>query len=197
MGPQDRKEWKKKERKHKIRGKSNLWKTENSFILKCTFIWKKDSKQHASLFLAAKNSLPWPNCYRRWTVTSKLKYLKFKTKANLHSFERCKQMGQIIISKASLQREKQIWNPKSDELEIKSKATKRNKQVLKLIPPPSAYVVPEPPFLPSFLSHPRQGQAECFGDCPFPRWHQVHKSQTPRECRNLTEGQLSPAWILK
>lgn len=31
-------------------------------------------------------------------------------------------MGQIIISKASLQREKQIWNPKSDEIEIKSKA---------------------------------------------------------------------------
>ena len=68
-------------------------------------------------------------------------------------------MGWIIISKSSLQREKQIWNPKSNELEIKNKAIKRNKHVQKLQPPPSAYPVLELFFLPSFISYPGQSQS--------------------------------------
>lgn len=34
-------------------------------------------------------------------------------------------MGQIIISKSSLQREKQIWSPTSNELEIKKQSNKK------------------------------------------------------------------------
>lgn len=60
-------------------------------------------------------------------------------------------MGWIIISKSSLQRQKQIWNPKSNEFEMKSKAIKRNKHVQKLLPPPSAYAILELLLLPSFF----------------------------------------------
>lgn len=93
-------------------------------------------------------------------------------------------MGPIIISKFSLQREKQIWNPKSNESEI-SKAIQRNEHVQKSLIPPFTYVILELSFLPSFFSHPGQGQAEHMKDYDSPRWHQIHESLIPAECRIL------------
>lgn len=75
-------------------------------------------------------------------------------------------MGQISISKFSLPREKQSWNSKSNELEIKSKAIKRNKHAQEWLPPPPVYVILELLFLSVFFSHPGQGQAE-HRDCYF------------------------------
>lgn len=66
-------------------------------------------------------------------------------------------MGQII-SKSSLQWEKEIWNPKSNEFEIKSNAVRRNKHVQKLWPPPPADVILGLLLLPSFFSHQGRGR---------------------------------------
>lgn len=47
-------------------------------------------------------------------------------------------MGLLIMSKSSLQREKQIWNLKSNEFKIKSKPINRNQHRQKFLPSPSA-----------------------------------------------------------
>lgn len=127
------KEWERKDNIKSVASKSNLLKPENCFCTKMYIhLKKKMVNSKASLFLEANYSPPCPNCLRRRIVESNLKHLKLNTKAIYTPFKRRKQMGQIIISKYSLPREKQIWNPKSNEFEIISKAIKRNKQVQKL-----------------------------------------------------------------
>ena len=120
---------------------------------------------------------------------------EIKNKPIYISFKRSKHIGQIIISKSSLQREKQIWNPNPNELGIERKAIKRNKHVQKLQPPPSTYEILELFFLPSFISHLGQRQTGHLRDCHFPRWHQIHKSQTLGVKTRVLPG--SPTWTLK
>ena len=101
-------------------------------------------------------------------------------------------MGQIIISKFSLQREKQIWNSTSNEFEIKSKALKRNKHVQKLLPPPSVYIILELLFLPVFSPHPGQGQAEHFRVVTTPFGAEFINHQAQENLGILIKGQSSP-----
>lgn len=109
-------------------------------------------------------------------------------------------MGQIIISKSSLQREKQIWNPKSNELEIKNKAIKRNKHVQKLQPPPSAYPMLELFFLPNFISPPGQRQGGHHGFVTSPDGIKFINYKLQEKGGTLGKAKVllgSPTWTSK